>query len=144
MRFFLALFLFGSLLIQGCVKSTTEGQHSLLKDIEPTVLDTSETDRPPLFYRYTPSELNKVAQVIADEVPWDNVSGFRDGHSTQPAPGYHWYAIKVEVTFWVRKHDNPLLASQDGATTVVWVDLAKANDMAEKYRGKGWYEATWG
>lgn len=54
------------------------------------------------------------------------------------------YAIKVEVTFWVRKHDNPLLASQDGATTVVWVDLAKANDMAEKYRGKGWYEATWG
>ena len=52
--------------------------------------------------------------------------------------------IKVEVTFWVRKHDNPHLASQDGATTVVKVPLAKANDMAEKYRAKGWHEAKWG
>ena len=52
--------------------------------------------------------------------------------------------IKVEVTFWVRKHENELLASQDGATTVVTVTLPKANEMAEKYRAKGWYEATWG
>ena len=146
MRFFLALFLFGSLLIQGCVKSTTEGQHSLLKDIEPTVLDTSETDRLPLFYRYTPSELNKVAQVIADEVPWDNVSGFRDGHSTQPAPGYHWYAIKVEgdsfrdlewflaiqSSWWVDYEAWTLNTSKTGETNLY--ELERMNVLGIRYR----------
>ena len=62
----------------------------------PTTLGATETPRLPLFYRYTSSDLNTVDRVIADGALWDNVSGFRDGHSTQPAPGYHWYAIKVD------------------------------------------------
>ena len=85
--------------------------------------------------------------------PLARIHGFASTESppiqdVQFRPHIRWgdrgfWVLKVEVTFCVRKHDNPLLASPDGASTVVWVDLDKANTMAEKYREKGWHEATW-
>jgi len=53
--------------------------------------------------------------------------------------------IKVKVTFWVRSgaEATPPLATAEN-TTEVTVTLAKANEMAEKFRTKGWFEAKWG
>lgn len=96
MKLIWALCILGSLFIQGCVQSTTEGHRSLIDQIEPAQLDLSKTSRLPLFYRHTSSDINSVEQVMADGALWQNVSGFPDGHSTQPSPGYHWYAIKVQ------------------------------------------------
>ena len=95
MRFIWVLCLFGPLFIQGCAKSTTEGQHSLLGDIQPTLLSENDSSRLSLFYRYTPLNLNSLEQVREGSVPWENVSGLVDGHSTGPKSGNHWYAIKV-------------------------------------------------
>ena len=52
--------------------------------------------------------------------------------------------IKVEVTFWVRQHEDSRLATKENTSTVVTVPLAAASALAEKYRAKGWHEAKWG
>jgi two-component system, NtrC family, sensor kinase len=77
------------------VQSTTDGQRSLLEGIQPTLINENDSSRLPLFYRYTPLKLNSLEQVREGSVLWENVSGFVDGHSTPPMPGYHWYTIKV-------------------------------------------------
>jgi len=77
------------------VQSTTQDEAALLQDIEPTQIQLQQTSRLPLYYRHTAANITTPQQVMSDGIVWQNVSGFRDGHSTMPEPGFHWYALKV-------------------------------------------------